>query len=125
MYSRFVGHRDDHARRPIDHAVAADVAQVMQALATPSRVMILGRLRESDCTVTELAAHLGMEQSAVSHQLRVLRLLGLVVGARDGRTVVYALHDDHVAELLDQAVSHTEHTRLGLAAAPTRRGMPG
>ncbi len=96
----------------------------MQALATPSRVMILGRLRESASTVTELAAHLGMEQSAVSHQLRVLRLLGLVVGTRDGRTVVYALHDDHVAELLDQAVSHTEHTRLGLAAAPTRREMP-
>jgi ArsR family transcriptional regulator, nickel/cobalt-responsive transcriptional repressor len=119
-----MGHRGEHGRGPIDHAVAAEVAQVMQALATPSRVMILGRLRESDCTVTELAAHLGMEQSAVSHQLRVLRLLGLVVGARDGRTVVYALHDDHVAELLDQAVSHTEHTRLGLSAAPARRRIP-
>ncbi|WP_217924516.1 ArsR/SmtB family transcription factor [Miltoncostaea oceani] len=116
-----MGHRDDHARQPIDHGVAEDVARVMQALATPSRVMILGRLRESDCTVTELAAHLGMEQSAVSHQLRVLRLLGLVVGAREGRTVVYALHDDHVAELLDQAVSHTEHTRLGLSATPAHR----
>ncbi|MGD9570920.1 MAG: ArsR/SmtB family transcription factor [Thermoleophilia bacterium] len=116
-----MGHRDDNGRQPIDHAVATEVAQAMQALATPSRVMILGRLRESDCTVTELAAHLGMEQSAVSHQLRVLRLLGLVVGARDGRTVVYALHDDHVAALLDQAVSHTEHTRLGLAATPAPR----
>ncbi|WP_281426193.1 ArsR/SmtB family transcription factor [Miltoncostaea oceani] len=101
--------------------MATEIARVMQALATPSRVMILGRLRESECTVTELAAHLGMEQSAVSHQLRVLRLLGLVAGARDGRTVVYALHDDHVAELLDQAVSHTEHTRLGLAATPGHR----
>jgi ArsR family transcriptional regulator, nickel/cobalt-responsive transcriptional repressor len=116
-----MGHGDDHRRRPIDHVVATEVARVMQALATPSRVMILGRLRESECTVSELATHLGMEQSAVSHQLRVLRLLGLVVGARDGRTVVYALHDDHVAELLDQAVSHTEHTRLGLAATPTHR----
>ncbi len=112
----------DHHGGPIDHAVAVQVAQAMQALSTPSRVMILGRLRESDCTVTDLAAHLGMEQSAVSHQLRVLRMLGLVVGARDGRTVVYALHDDHVAELLDQAVFHTEHLRLGLAAAPDRRG---
>jgi ArsR family transcriptional regulator, nickel/cobalt-responsive transcriptional repressor len=119
-----MGHGDLHARQPIDHASAAQIARVMQALATPSRVMILGRLRESDCTVTELAAHLGMEQSAVSHQLRVLRLLGLVVGARDGRTVVYALHDDHVAALLDQAVSHTEHTRLGLSATPTHRRTP-
>jgi len=119
-----MGHRDEHTGRTIDHAVAAEVAQVMQALATPSRVMILGRLRESECTVTELAAHLGMEQSAVSHQLRVLRLLGLVVGARDGRTVVYALHDDHVAELLDQAVSHTEHSRLGLSTTPAAHRGP-
>jgi ArsR family transcriptional regulator, nickel/cobalt-responsive transcriptional repressor len=116
-----MGHGDDHAHRLIDHATATEIAKVMQALATPSRVMILGRLRESDCTVTELAAHLGMEQSAVSHQLRVLRLLGLVVGARDGRMVVYALHDDHVARLLDQAVSHTEHSRLGPSATPARR----
>jgi ArsR family transcriptional regulator, nickel/cobalt-responsive transcriptional repressor len=116
-----VSHADDHSRGPIDHPAAVEIARTMQALATPSRVMILGRLRESDCTVTDLAAHLGMEQSAVSHQLRVLRLLGLVVGARDGRTVVYTLYDDHVAKLLDQAVSHTEHTRLGLSAAPTHR----
>lgn len=83
--------------------------------------MVLARLRASDCTVTELAEHLAMEQSAVSHQLRVLRFLGLVVGAREGRAVVYALHDEHVAELLDQAVSHAEHARLGLAATPRRR----
>ena len=116
-----MGHRDRHERAPIDREVASEVAQVMHALSTLSRVMILGRLRESTCTVTELADHLRMEQSAVSHQLRVLRLLGLVVGAREGRTVVYALHDDHVAALLDQAVSHTEHTRLGLSATPGRR----
>ena len=118
-----MGHSAEHAREPIDHPVAARIARVMQALSTPSRVMILGRLRESDCTVTELAGHLGMEQSAVSHQLRVLRMLGLVVGARRGRTVVYALHDDHVAELLDQAVSHAEHRRLGLAASPANRSQ--
>jgi ArsR family transcriptional regulator, nickel/cobalt-responsive transcriptional repressor len=119
-----MGHGDDLGHRTLDHGLAVQIARLMQALATPSRVMILGRLRESECTVGELAAHLGMELSAVSHQLRVLRLLGLVVGARDGRTVVYALHDDHVAALLDQAVSHTEHARLGLAAAPARRRSP-
>jgi DNA-binding transcriptional ArsR family regulator len=55
-----------------------------------------------------------MEGSAVSHQLRVLRHLGLVVGRRDGRSVVYELHDDHVAAMLGQVVSHVEHVRLGL-----------
>ncbi|EOT05597.2 hypothetical protein K530_02757 [Streptomyces noursei CCRC 11814] len=47
-----------------------------------------------------------MEQSACSHQLRLLRNLGLVVGTRKGRSVVYSLYDNHVAELLDQAIYH-------------------
>ena len=47
-----------------------------------------------------------MEPSAVSHQLRLLRHLGLVTGHRDGRRVVYDLYDDHVGELLEQAISH-------------------
>jgi hypothetical protein len=50
---------------------------------------------------------------AASHQLRILRHLGLVVGERRGRSVIYALHDSHVADLLDQAVFHIEHLRLG------------
>ena len=56
----------------------------------------------------------GMEQSAVSHQLRVLRHLGLVVGEREGRQIRYRLHDDHVAQLLDEAVFHVEHLTSGL-----------
>lgn len=92
------------------------VAETMQALATPSRVRILSRLAGGPCTVGELAQALEMGQPAVSQQLRVLRHLGLVVGERDGRNVVYALHDDHVRTLLQEAVSHTEHLRLGLAA---------
>jgi DNA-binding transcriptional ArsR family regulator len=97
----------------LDADTAREVAQTMQALATASRVRILGRLRESSCSVGELAAAVEMEQSAVSHQLRILRHLGLVIGERRGRSVVYALHDSHVADLLDQAVFHIEHLRLG------------
>jgi DNA-binding transcriptional ArsR family regulator len=95
--------------------VAERVAGVMQALATPSRVRILGLLRDAPCSVSELVAAVGMEQSAVSHQLRLLRDLGLVTGERSGRSVVYSLHDDHVAQLLDQAIGHVEHLRLGAA----------
>jgi DNA-binding transcriptional ArsR family regulator len=54
-----------------------------------------------------------MEQSAVSHQLRLLRHLGLVVSERRGRQVIYDLHDPHVGELLEQAIGHSEHVRLG------------
>ena len=85
----------------------------MQALATPSRLRILSRLRDGACAVNELAEAVDMEASAVSHQLRVLRHLGLVVGERSGRRVVYALHDSHVGVLLEEAVYHVEHLRLG------------
>ncbi|MBB1262281.1 ArsR/SmtB family transcription factor, partial [Streptomyces alkaliterrae] len=95
-----------------------DVAATLQALATPSRLRILARLQEGPCAVGELAEAAGMEQSACSHQLRLLRNLGLVTGERRGRSIVYALYDHHVAELLDQALYHVEHLRLGLSDAP-------
>jgi ArsR family transcriptional regulator, nickel/cobalt-responsive transcriptional repressor len=97
---------------------ARSVAETMQALAAPSRVRILSRLGVGGCSVGELARDLGMAQPAVSQQLRVLRHLGLVVGERDGRQTIYGLHDDHVRSLLSEAVSHTEHLRLGLAVHP-------
>lgn len=102
---------------------ARSVAETMQALATPSRVRILSRLGAGACSVGQLARDVGMEQSAVSQQLRVLRHLGLVVGARDGRNVIYALYDDHVRALLTEAVSHTEHLRLGLATSPAEHAL--
>ncbi|HTT28291.1 MAG TPA: metalloregulator ArsR/SmtB family transcription factor [Solirubrobacteraceae bacterium] len=98
---------------------ARSVAETMAALATPSRVRILSRLGVSACSVGELARDLEIAQPAVSQQLRVLRHLRLVVGERDGRQMIYALHDDHVRSLLSEAISHTEHLRLGLAARPS------
>jgi len=115
-YMSHGGNDQDHAFLSVD--TARSVAETMQALATPSRVRILSRLGAGPCSVGALARDVGMEQSAVSQQLRVLRHLGLVVGERDGRQVIYALHDDHVRALLTEAVSHTEHLRLGLAASP-------
>lgn len=100
----------------VDGQTARGVAETMQALATPSRVRILSRLAAEPCSVTELAHAVEMEQSAVSQQLRMLRHLGLVVGERRGRQVIYALHDDHVGTLLAEAISHTEHLRIGSSA---------
>jgi ArsR family transcriptional regulator, nickel/cobalt-responsive transcriptional repressor len=99
----------------LDALFATAVADTMQALATPSRVRILGRLRVGAASVNELAAAVEMEPSAVSHQLRLLRHLGFVVGRREGRRVLYDLHDDHVAHLIDEAISHVEHVQLGLS----------
>ena len=108
-------------RARVDSRVAAEVARAMSALAAESRVSILGRLREGACSVGELAESVGMEQSAVSQQLRVLRHLGLVIAERRGRQVFYGLHDSHVANLLDQAVFHAEHHRM---SAPEPLDVP-
>jgi ArsR family transcriptional regulator, nickel/cobalt-responsive transcriptional repressor len=97
----------------LDPGFAQALADTMQALSTPSRLRILGQLHAGPSPVNELAAAIGMEPSAVSHQLRVLRHLGLVVGRRDGRRIVYDLYDDHVGELLEQAIGHVEHLRQG------------
>lgn len=99
----------------LDPSLTELVAETMQALSTPSRLRILGRLSEGPCGVNDLARDVGMQGSAVSHQLRILRHLGLVVGRRDGRRIIYDLYDDHVAQLLEQAVSHVQHLRVGQA----------
>ncbi|MGB6124338.1 MAG: metalloregulator ArsR/SmtB family transcription factor [Gordonia sp. (in: high G+C Gram-positive bacteria)] len=98
----------------LDAATADRVATTLQALATPSRLRILSELQGGAMAVGELAAAVQMEPSAVSHQLRLLRNLGLVTGVRNGRSIVYSLYDTHVAQLLDEAVYHSEHLRLGL-----------
>lgn len=123
-----VGHGVEGRDTPpasLDAAGAATVATTLQALATPSRLLMLTRLRQGPCTVGELANEVGMEQSAVSHQLRLLRNLGLVTGTRSGRSIVYTLYDNHVAQLLDQAVYHIDHLRLGLRDNPPGDQLTG
>jgi DNA-binding transcriptional ArsR family regulator len=119
-----MSHGDNPDLAFLTSETARSVAETMQALAAPSRVRILSRLSAGACSVSALAGDLGLTQPAVSQQLRVLRHLGLVVGERAGRQTIYAVHDDHVRSLLSEAVSHTEHLRLGLAAGPARAMMP-
>jgi len=87
-------------------AIAEQLADVMFALSAPSRVEILGCLVNGPRSVGEIVSMLDMEQSAVSHQLRVLREHSLVKVERDGKRRVYALYDQAVRDLLDAAVRH-------------------
>lgn len=105
-------------QRRITAEAAVDVARSMQALATPSRVRLLGRLREGACSVSDLTHAVDMEQPAVSHQLRILRDLGFVIGVRSGRQTIYQLHDPHISTLLDEALRHVEHLRADPAPTP-------
>lgn len=118
-----MGHRLDGraARTPLDAATAKSVASTLQALAAPSRLLILATLQDGPKTVGDLVEAVRMEQPAVSHQLRLLRTMGLVESERRGRHVVYSLFDDHVSELIDQAIYHAEHLRL---AASEGAGSP-
>lgn len=97
---------------PLNDELAESVAELSQAFATPSRIRILVRLWRASASVSVVAQDIGMEQSAVSHQLRLLRHLNLVTAKREGRTIVYSLRDDHVATMLNEAIYHVEHLRL-------------
>jgi|SRR5579864_92019 len=105
--------RDRGRARPPSEAVAERVADAMFALSTPSRVQILACLLAGPHTVSDLMDVLGMEQSAVSHQLRVLREHRLVSVERAGRARVYALYDDDVVALVEGAFRHVERRSRG------------
>lgn len=117
-------HREHRGHRAIGIEQAASIAEMVGALANPPRVALLYALREGgEMPVGELAQAAGVTASAASQQLRVLRHLRFVVSRREGRSVVYALHDSHVAALLDEIYDHAEHARLGWASPPA--GRPG
>lgn len=86
------------------------LADVFKALGDPTRVRIIQALLVGELCVCDLAEVLGMTQSAVSHQLRVLRGLYLVRNRREGKEVFYSLDDEHVMQLLAQAQDHVRHT---------------
>ena len=101
------------------------VAALMGALSSPTRIRALFALLETgELSAGDLAKAVGMTASATSHQLRVLRDLGLVSRRRDGRRAFYALADDHLGVLLKQALYHVDHARLfrgEVLGAPGRR----
>ena len=90
---------------PEDALVQASV-RLMKGFADETRLKILCLLREGEACVHDIVESLDISQSAVSHQLRVLRDARLVGHRRDGRHVYYRLADAHVREMLDNALSH-------------------
>lgn len=87
------------------------LADTFSALGDPARAKILYALAQEELCVCDLAEVVGVTESAASHQLRVLRALGLVKYRRDGRVVYYSLADDHVRSLLAQGLEHAEERR--------------
>ncbi|CAM4345460.1 ArsR/SmtB family transcription factor [Paenibacillus tarimensis] len=89
--------------------VVTDVSQIFKALADPTRIRILYMLSQEECSVNHIAEVLEISQSAVSHQLAMLRTMRLVKYRREGTAMLYSCDDAHVISLLRQAIDHAEH----------------
>lgn len=87
----------------------SEVAAIFKAMADPTRVRILHALLHTELCVGDLAAVLDMRESAVSHQLRLLRTLRVVRARRDGKLVYYQLDDEHVVRLFQLSLEHIGH----------------
>lgn len=86
--------------------VMAAMADSFKALGDPTRLRIMALLFNGERTVGDLADHLSVSQSAVSHQLRLLRNLDIVRHRKDGREVYYALADDHIRDIYTRTLEH-------------------
>lgn len=93
----------------IDEIIAAKMADLFRALGDTNRIRILSALSEQEMNVGELAEHVNLTQSALSHQLRHLRQMRLVRTRKDGRFVFYLLDDDHITNLFRCGLEHVLH----------------
>lgn len=85
-----------------------DLAELFKVFGDSTRIRILYVLFEADVCVCDLAAVLNMTQSAISHQLRILKQNRLVKSRREGKSVIYSLADDHVRSIIAQGREHIE-----------------
>jgi DNA-binding transcriptional ArsR family regulator len=86
--------------------IAISLAELFKALGDPTRVKILFSLMTRELCVCDLAAVIGASESAVSHQLKILRTLRLVKFRREGKIMFYSLDDDHIEKLFAQGLEH-------------------
>ncbi len=86
-----------------------ELADLFKVLGDGTRIRILHVLSISEMCVCDIAAILDMSQSAISHQLRILKSARLVKNRREGKIVYYSLDDEHVEHIFDQAMEHIKH----------------
>lgn len=89
-----------------DEEVLYDVAELFKVFGDSTRIRIICALFDNEMCVYDLAACLNMNQSAISHQLRILKQAKLVKFRRDGRMMYYSLDDDHVKQIFDAGYKH-------------------
>ena len=95
----------------IERGTAADVADLFRVLSDPTRVSIIHALSLGELCNGDLATVLGISESAVSHQMRELRLMKLVTADRRGRQVYYRLTDTHIQHIFQDTLRHVQEDR--------------
>lgn len=95
--------------KALSAAEVLSLAEIFKALGDPTRIRILHALSLEELCVCDLAKVLEMNQSAISHQLRVLRNLRVVKYRKEGKMVFYSLDDDHIINLFSQGLAHICH----------------
>ncbi len=93
----------------LDQGLTAKVASFFKAIGDETRVKILYALSFREMCVSDISGLLGISQSAISHQLKQLRLEGQVKARRDGKNIFYSLDDEHVADIINKTLSHVQH----------------
>ncbi len=99
----------------VERSTAADVADVFRVLSDPTRVSIIHALTLDELCNGDLAAVLGISESAVSHQMRELRLMKLVTADKRGRHVYYRLTDAHIQHIFEDTLRHVQEDVRGLS----------
>lgn len=89
-----------------DDRTVVELAEIFKVLAEPTRIRILQAISDEELCVCDIAAVVNATQSAISHQLRILRSARLVKSRRDGKMVYYSLDDDHVRNLFEEGIRH-------------------
>ena len=97
---------DEVIKRMPDEDLLMDLSELFKVFGDSTRIKILYVLLESDMCVCDLAQILNMTQSAISHQLRILKQSKLVKNRREGKTVIYSLADGHVRSIISQGMEH-------------------
>lgn len=91
-----------------DEEITSAASDFFKAFSDKTRLRILTALAQEELCVCDIAALLGMSQSAISHQLRFLKQARLVKSRKSGKTVYYALCDDHIQVILAQGIAHVQ-----------------
>ncbi|NOY12400.1 MAG: helix-turn-helix transcriptional regulator [Deltaproteobacteria bacterium] len=98
------------ARARMHEGTVIELADIFKVLAEPTRIRILHAISEEELCVCDIAAVVNATQSAISHQLRILRAARLVKSRKDGKMVYYSLDDEHVHNLFEEGIRHLEES---------------